>query len=104
MKLLILCALTICATILATIPNSNPLKVAFDSIFSHDKLMHCIGSQVLFIVAFRLFKCEKAAFRTVVIIGYAIEVGQHFSGRGFDFWDFVACAVGAEMCCVLRRL
>ncbi len=104
MKLLILCAITICATILATTKNTHPLKVAFDSIFSHDKLMHCIGSQVLFVVAFWLFKSEKSAFATVCVIGFGIEIAQHFSGRGFDFWDFAACVVGAEMCLFIRKI
>jgi hypothetical protein len=89
---------------LATLKNSNACKVWFDTLFAHDKLIHAVGSQVLFLIAFAVFRSEKTAFAIVMIMGLLIEIAQAHPmvGRGFSWGDLLANAAGVIMVLLAR--
>jgi hypothetical protein len=104
MKALLLLITFISGFALATLKNSNGCKVWFDAFFAHDKLIHALGSQVLFLIAFFVFGSEKTAFGAVMIVGLVIEIVQAHPmvGRGFSVGDLVADAVGVIMVLLVR--
>jgi hypothetical protein len=89
---------------LATLKNNSGWKMWFDAVFAHDKLIHAIGSYVLFLITFSIFRSEKTAFLVVMIMGLLIEIAQAHPmvGRGFSIGDLVADAVGVIMVLLAR--
>jgi hypothetical protein len=104
MKALLLLITFISGFALATIKNSSGWKMWFDAVFAHDKLIHALGSYVLFLIAFSIFRSEKTAFLVVMIMGLLIEIAQAHPmvGRGFSIGDLVADAVGVIMVLLAR--
>lgn len=104
MKALLLLITFISGFALATLKNSNACKVWFDTLFAHDKLIHAVGSQVLFVIAFSIFRSEKTAFWVVMIMGLLVEIAQAHPmvGRGFSWGDLIADAIGAITVIIIR--
>jgi hypothetical protein len=104
MKIVLSIALVISAFFLSLIQNSNKIKVAFDTVLAQDKLIHCIGSQILFVAFYKVFPNEKAVCAAVLCVGLGIEAAQYFTPRGFSWGDLVADGAGVLLCVLLKNL
>jgi VanZ family protein len=104
MKVFLLSIAFVSGFVLATVKKGNGCNVWFDALLAHDKLIHVLGSQVLFLLAYSLFRSEKIAFLVVMLMGLAIEIAQaHPSvGRGFSWGDLIADAMGAIVVLIIR--
>jgi hypothetical protein len=91
---------------LATLKNSNPYKVWFDALFAHDKLIHAVGSQVLFVITLSIFRSEKMAFLGTMLMGLVVEIAQAHPkvGRGFSWGDLMADAAGVLLIIIARQV
>jgi uncharacterized membrane protein YciS (DUF1049 family) len=99
MKIILSITLVIVAFVLSIIQNSNQIKVAFDTILAHDKLTHCIGSQILFCAFYAVCPNKKAVSTAVLSIGISIEIAQHYTGRVFDRGFGSGCGGCNAFCC-----
>jgi hypothetical protein len=104
MKIVFFLTSFVVGLVLAIIKNDHWCKVWFDNIFAHDKLIHALGSYVLFLIAFSIFRSEKTAFWVVMAMGLLIEIAQAHPmvGRGFSWGDLLADAVGVIMVLLAR--
>lgn len=104
MKIIISIALVIFAFFLSIIQNNSPIKFAFDTLLAHDKLIHAVGSQLLFCAFYAVFPNEKAVCAAVLCVGLGIEIAQHFTPRGFSWGDLIADLAGVLLCVLIRRM
>jgi hypothetical protein len=104
MKITLSIALVLAAFFLSIIKNQSPIKVAFDTLLAHDKLIHCVGSQILFVVFYAVFPNMKAVSAAVLSIGISVEIAQHYTPRGFSWGDLVADVAGVMLCVVIRKM
>lgn len=104
MKIILSITLVLVAFMLSTIQNSNQIKIVFDTLLAHDKLIHCIGSQLLFVAFYKVYPNEKAVSAVVLSIGISVEIAQHFTERGFSFGDILADLAGVMLCLLLKNL
>lgn len=104
MKIILSSTLVIVAFLLSIIQNQSPIKMAFDTLLAHDKLIHCIGSQLLFVAFYKVFPTEKAVCAAVLCVGLGIETAQYFTPRGFSWGDLVADGAGVLLCVIIRKM
>jgi VanZ family protein len=104
MKIILSIALILAAFVISTIQNSDKIKVAFDTLLAHDKLIHAVGSQLLFVAFYMVFPNEKAVCAAVLCVGLGIEIAQHFTGRGFSIGDLIADLAGVVLCVLIRKM
>lgn len=105
MKLLALIATLFSAFYIATLKPKSGIKAVIDSI-PIDKYLHCIASQMLYIVLYWFCKSEKIAALSVLVISVLVEMAQMHPkcGRGFSFGDILANMTGVALCLVAKRI
>lgn len=71
---------------IATSKNSNFIKIKFNTIFAHDKLLHLMGSQIICILIYSIYPNILVSCVVCLIIGIILEIAQK---ENFDYKDIV---------------